>query len=70
MQKAYGYEMANSSRNIEEYCLEGEIPTSIMSLETDPITTETDQIGMVMLYQADSTKYIKRRKELKQNLVR
>ena len=38
-----------------------------MSLETDPNTKDTDQIGMVMLYQADSTEYINISKEFKQN---
>ena len=36
-----------------------------MSLETDPNTKDTDQIGMVMLYQADSTEYINISKEFK-----
>ena len=41
-----------------------------MNIETDPNSKETDQIGMVMFYQADSTDYINISKEFKQNLFK
>ena len=53
VQKSYGYEVLISFRDIEEYCMEYERPTKIMSLNTDPNTRDTDQIGLNMLYQAE-----------------
>ena len=41
-----------------------------MSLETDPNTKKTDQISMLVMYQVDSTDYIKGGKELKPNLFK
>ena len=38
IQKSDGYEVASSLRDLEEYDMEGEIPTIIMSLYTDPKT--------------------------------
>ena len=46
IQKSDGYEVASSLRYLEEYDMEGEIPTIIMSLYTDPNTMETNHIGM------------------------
>ena len=36
--------------------------------DTDPSTKETNQIGLVMLYQEDITNYKNIRKEFNQNL--
>ena len=41
-----------------------------MSLETDPNTKDTDQIGMVILSNEDITDYINRSKEFKQHLFK
>ena len=60
--------MASSWRDLEEYDIEGEIPTIIVSLEIDLNTKETDQIGLDMLNQADITYYTKRSIDIKQNL--
>ena len=68
VQKSYGYEVASSLRDIEEYYMEGERPTIIMILDMDPNTRKTNQISLDMLYQADIAKYIKRSKEFKKNL--
>ena len=60
--------MENSLRDIEEYYMEGEITTRIMSIETDTNTRETYNISLEMIYQVDITDYIKRSIEFKQNL--
>ena len=52
--------MESLLRDLEEYYMEGEIPTRIASLEMDPNTKDTDQIGLDMINQADITYYIKR----------
>ena len=52
--------MAVSSRGPEEYDMEGERPTRIMSQDIDPNTKDTNQIGWGMVYQADITDYINR----------
>ena len=59
-QKAYEYEVVSSLRHLWEYNIEGEIPTIIMILETDPNTSENDQIDLDMLYQSDIIDYINR----------
>ena len=46
--------------DIEEYDKESKIRTRIMSLEMDPNTTDTNHIGLDMLYKPDITNYIKR----------
>ena len=56
------------SRDLEEYDVEGERPTRIMSLQTYPNTGDTNHIGLYMLYQANNTNYIKRSTEFKKNL--
>ena len=66
VQKSYVYDAVSSLRDMEEYGIEGEIPTIIMSLETDPNTKKTYKIGLVMLYQSDTTDYIIRSKEVNQ----
>ena len=38
----YGYEMANSFRDIEEYETKGKIPTRIIFLDMDPNTKENN----------------------------
>ena len=48
--------------------MEGERPTRITILETDPNTRETGKIGLDMLYQAEITDYIKKIIDLKENL--
>ena len=60
----------SSLRNIEEYYMEGEIPTKRLSLETDLNTKETDKICLYMIYQADTTDYINIFKEFKKNLLK
>ena len=70
VQKAYGYDAASSLNDIEEHGIKGEIPTIIMFIGTDTNTKETYKIGLVMLYQADTTDYIKIRKEFKKNLFK
>ena len=55
VQKSYGYEVARSLRVLEEYDTEGEIPTIIMNLETDPSTKETNKISLYMPYQSEIT---------------
>ena len=67
VQNNYGYKVASSLIYLTEYEIEGERPTRIMIPETDPNTKETNQIGLVMLYQSDITNYIKISKEFKQN---
>ena len=62
--------MESSLIYLEEYDIEGERPTIIMSLETYPNTKEIHQIGLNMFYQEDITDYIKRRKEFKQNVLK
>ena len=49
VKKSYGYEVEILLRDIEEYDMEGERPTIIMSLETDPNTRETNHISLDML---------------------
>ena len=68
VQNFYGYKVASSLIYLSEYYIEGERPKRIMIPETDPNNKETNQIGMVMLYQAYTNNYIKRSKEFKQNL--
>ena len=48
--------------------MEGKITTIITSLEMDPNTKKTNQIGPEMLNQADITYYTKRSIDLKRNL--
>ena len=67
VQKAYIYDAESSLRYLEEYKIEGERTTGIMSLEKDPNKRETYQIGRDMFYQAEITDYIKRRIYLMQN---
>ena len=52
VQRAYGYEVAGSLRDLEEYDTEGEIPTRIMIQDKDPNISETDHIGLEILYQS------------------
>ena len=68
VKKHYGYEVASSSRNLEEYEKEVERPTRVMILETKTNTRDTNQIGLDMLYQSYITGYIKRNIDLKKNL--
>ena len=68
VQKYYEYEVVSSLMYLEEYDIEGEITTRIMSLDTDTSMKETNQIGLDMLYQADIPNYIKINKEVKKNL--
>ena len=56
--------------DLEEYGMEGEITTIIISLEMDINTRYTDQIVLYIIYQSDATNYIKRSKVFKQNLCR
>ena len=60
--------MPSLLRDVEEYCMEGERPTIIMSLDTDLNTKEKNQINLDVLYQENINHYIKRRKEFKKNL--
>ena len=49
VKKSYGYEVEILLRDIEEYEMEGERSTIIMSLETDTNRRETNHISMDML---------------------
>ena len=68
LKKCYGYEVASSLRYLEEYNMEGEIPTRIMRLDMDTNRREINHIGLDMLYQVDITNYINGNKDFKQNL--
>ena len=70
MKKFYEYEVAIALSNIEEYYREGERTRTIMILETDPNTKETNKIGLDMIYQADITNYMKIIIEFKINLLK
>ena len=50
--KSYGYEVISSLRDLEEYDTEVEIPTRIMIQDKDPNISETDHIGLEILYQS------------------
>ena len=63
----YGYDVTSSLKDIEEYGIESEIPKIIMIRENDPNTKETYKIGLVVLYQSDTTDCINIRKEFNQN---
>ena len=68
VQTVYGYEVASSLMDLEEYDMEGEIPTRIMSLEANTNTKDTYQIGLDMIYQAEIANFIKRSIAFQQNL--
>ena len=66
--KAYGYEVESLLRDLEEYYMEGERLTRIMSLDTDNKTRDTNQTGMNMIYQVEIIDYTKTSIYSKQNL--
>ena len=58
VRKSYGYEVESSLRGLEEYDMEGEIPTIIMIIDTDPSTRDANNRGLYMLYQVYIPDYI------------
>ena len=50
VQEYYGYNVASSLRDLEDYYTEGEIPTRIMIIDIDPNMKEIVQIFLDMLY--------------------
>ena len=52
MQKAFGYEVEISLKDIEEYDTEGERTTRISSLDNNPNKKETNKIGLDTIYQS------------------
>ena len=68
VQTYYGYEVQSSLKDLEEYYMEGKIPTRMMSQQTDNNTRDTDKIGLDMIYKAEIVNYIRISIESKKNL--